>query len=185
MKSLFAIALLTMVLLILTSCQQKDFMLMSDAEIDSMSMEEKLAAIDEEVKKNPPREMTQEERSVENEVMDFMTDGNVLKSGNFEGRAHPTSGTIQIIEKNGETLVMLSDDFKSDAGPELHVILTEHDNPKNSRELHTGEYEDLGILKSTKGAQTYVVPKDKAGKLKTATIYCKPFKVIFGAAALN
>jgi hypothetical protein len=183
MKSIAALSYLIILLLILTSCQQRNTL--SEEKIDSMTMEEKLAAIQDAVKENPPREITEEERSVEKEVMDFMGDGNVLKSGNFEGRAHPTSGLIKIIEKDGQTLVMLSDDFKSDAGPELHIILTEHENPRNSRELHAGEYADLGILKSTKGAQTYIVPKDKAEKFNTATVYCKPFKVIFGAAALN
>jgi len=114
-----------------------------------------------------------------------MSDGSVKKSGSFTGRAHPTSGTIQIIEKDDHALVVLDESFKSDSGPELHVILTENPNPKNSRELHTGEYVDLGILKSTKGTQTYEISLDKVDKLKSAVIYCKPFRVIFGSAVLN
>ena len=129
--------------------------------------------------------MTDTERAAEKENMEAMSDGNLEKSGSFERRAHPTFGSIQIIEKDGHALVILSDDFKSDSGPELHIILTEHPNPKSSKDVHTGEYVDLGILKSTKGTQTYEIPADKIGKFKSAVVYCKPFRVIFGAATLS
>lgn len=185
-SSLFILTLITIFLIFLTSCsQQKDFRSMTADEIDAMSMEEKLKAIDEEVRKNPLREMTDEEKAAEKEVMEFMSDGSVLKSGSFQGKAHPTLGSVQITEKDGQVLVTLSEDFKSDAGPQLRVVLTENSNPKNSRELHTGDYVDLGALKSTKGTQSYSISKDKVGNLNSVVIYCKPFRVIFGLASLN
>jgi len=182
--NIITFTILGIFLLMISACSSapKEY---SESEVDAMSMEERLVAIDEAVKTNPPREMTQQERVADKESMEAMSDGNVLKSGSFEGRAHPTSGSIEIIEKDGHTLVVLSDDFKSDSGPELHIVLTEHDSPKNSRDLHSGENLDLGILKSTKGTQTYEIPADKVDKLKTATVYCKPFKVIFGSASLS
>jgi len=184
--NLNAIFLLSMLLIILTSCSsQKDFSSMTDQEMDAMPMDEKLAAIEEEVAKNPLREMTDAERAAEKETMEAMSDADIEKSGSFIKGAHPTSGSIKVVQKDGAAFAILSDDFKSDSGPELHVMLTEHPNPKNSRDLHSGELVDLGILKSTEGTQTYSIPLDKVGKLKNAVIYCKPFRVIFGSAALN
>lgn len=182
----YVIAILSLFLIILTSCApQKDVRSMTTEEIEAIPMEDRLKMIEEEVAKNPLREMTDIERAAEKENMEAMSDGNVEKAGSFERRSHPTSGSIQIVEKDGHALVILSDDFKSDSGPELHIILTEHANPKSSRDVHTGEYVDLGILKSTKGTQTYEVPTDKIGNFKTAVVYCKPFRVIFGLATLS
>jgi len=187
MKFYFVIiTILTLFLILLTSCApQKDVRSMTTQEIEAIPMEDRLIMIEEEVAKNPLREMTVEERNAEKENMEAMSDGTVEVSGSFERRAHPTSGSIQIVEKDGHVLAILSDDFKSDSGPELHILLTEHDNPKTSRDVHTGNYVDLGILKSTKGTQTYEIPIDKIGNFKSAVVYCKPFRVIFGTATLS
>lgn len=153
--------------------------------IDSMTDAEKEAAIQDAMEKDPPKFMNDEQMGEEARMADFLNDGRIIKSGSFQGKAHPTTGSISIIEKNGENYVVLSDDFKSDAGPELHLFVEEHSNPGNSKDIHSGEYVDLGLLKSTSGAQTYKIDKEKIGKINSATVYCKPFRVIFGLATIS
>ena len=182
MSSLVRIyAILFVLLLFLTSCASVD----SNKAIDSMSPQELETAMKEDMEKNPPKEMTPAERAIEQKTASTLENGNVLKTGMFEGRAHDSIGDLKIIEKDGETYLVFDENFRTDAGPDLHVVLTEHQDPRNSKNLHEGEYIDLGTLKSTSGAQTYKVPKDKVGKFNSASVYCKPFKVIFGVAKLK
>ena len=164
--------------LLLASCSHQK-------SVDEMTDAEKEVAMQKEMERNPPEEMTSEERVVEQQKAAAMETANVLKSGDFTGKAHPTSGSVKLVEEGGKLMAIFSDDFKSDAGPRLHVFLTEHSNPQSSKDLHTGAYYDLGVLKSTKGTQIYDVPEGMADKFNTAVIYCKPFKVIFGTASLS
>ncbi len=153
--------------------------------IDSMTPEELDLAMKDAMEKNPPKQMSGEQMAEEARMAGFLGDGDILKSGSWQGKAHATSGNIKIVEKDGETFVVLSDDFKTDAGPELHLFVEEHSNPANSKDIHSGEYVDLGELKNTKGAQTYKIDSSKIGKINSATVYCKPFRVIFGSATLS
>jgi hypothetical protein len=163
---------------------------------DNMTPEQKEVAMQKEMEINPPKEMTEEERVFERDIARIAEEAvestesgaigeataAVTKQGEFETRVHRTSGGVKIIEKDGQKLLVIDESFKSDSGPELHVILSSAEDPKNSRELHQGDFLDLGKLKSTKGTQTYVIPKD--GNYNSVTIYCQPFKVLFGLAKL-
>ena len=118
-------------LLISTACSSSEI----PKDVDSMTPEELETAMQEEMNRNPPKQMTTEERAQEMKTTSSLNDGKVLKAGIFEGRAHPSSGDIKIIEKDDDTYLIFDENFKTDAGPELHVILTEHNDPKNSRNL--------------------------------------------------
>lgn len=170
--------ILILVLILISSCASgKDPELMTPEELDK--------AMQEEMEKNPPKFMTEEEMQVESQAASSLSDGAVLKSGSFVGKAHDVAGSSQIIEKEGRYYLVLSEDFETDAGPDLHVVLAENPNPQKSKDLHEGQYLDLGSLKSNKGAQTYEIPPDMVDKYSSATIYCKPFKVVFSVAGLE
>ena len=151
--------------------------------MESIPMEVRERMMDQAMEKDPPIDMTAGQQAVEENVAMAMSDGKTLKSGSFEGKAHPTMGTAKIIKKDGQKVLVISDDFKSDRGPRLKVILSSNPNPTNSKEVHEGDYIDVGKLKSTKGTQTYHIEKD--GDYNSVIIYCQPFKVIFGIAQLQ
>ena len=47
-------------------------------------------------------------------------------------------------------------------------------------------YVDLGKLKGNKGNQNYEIPDDvDIASMRSVTIYCKPFQVIFSVAPLQ
>ncbi|QQG39172.1 MAG: DM13 domain-containing protein [Candidatus Woesearchaeota archaeon] len=130
-------------------------------------------------------EMTDDQKAAEEQTASSLQSSTILKTGSFEGRAHPTSGEIKIVESNGEKFLVLPEDFQTDSGPLLHVILAEHQDPMSSSNLHEGQYIDLGVLKSTKGTQAYKITEGDLEKFNTVVIYCKPFKVVFGVAKLS
>jgi len=103
-------------------------------------------------------------------------------SGTFDGRAHPGSGNVRIVQEGQKRVLIFEDDFRTDPGPQLHVFLSGTKDPKNSADLHAVGDADLGRLKSTSGAQMYTLPAELNFDIKSVVVYCVPFKVIFGVA---
>ncbi len=181
MKIVFIYLIFVLIIILVSSCTSSKL----SKDVDSMSMEEKEEAMKEAMLKDPPKEMTQEEKSKEISMVASLGGANTIKTGLFEDRIHKASGNIKIIEKDGEYFAVLSEDFSTDAGPDLHLFLAQNPNPKNSEQIHSGEYVDLGSLKSTKGTQTYKIPKEMVDKFNSAVVYCKPFKVVFSISKLS
>ena len=71
-------------------------------------------------------------------------------------------------------------------GPDLHVILTPHEDAESRDDVHVTGYIYLGKLKGNQGNQNYEIPDavDVASQ-GSVVIYCKPFHVIFSVAPLQ
>ncbi len=107
----------------------------------------------------------------------------VLASGNFEKSEHPTSGTAQIMVKNGKKYLKFDSSFQSNNGPDLFVILHRQGSPKSYAKAN---YVNLGRLKKVSGQQVYSVPKGvDVSKFKSVVIWCRKFNATFGFAQLN
>ena len=106
-------------------------------------------------------------------------------SGAFEDRAHNGAGTATITTINGKRVLMLSEDFATEAGPDLNVYISDVNDPETSAELHSGSYADLGTLKNTVGTQTYGIPATVDFDVHSVVVYCVSFKVIFTLANLT
>lgn len=101
----------------------------------------------------------------------------------FVSVEHPTEGQVSLSEKNGVRYLEFSEDFQSDRGPDLKVIL----HKANSVELKVqeGDYITLGALKSFNGAQRYLVPEDvDLSQYQAVAIWCQQFNATFGYAPL-
>jgi hypothetical protein len=148
--------------------------------------EELQAAMQEEMRKNPPQYLPEIEMAMEEAAALDAMSGETLRSGAFAAKAHPGVGKATIVRKDGKATLVLGADFKTDAGPRLHVFLAGHPDPSSSSDLHAQEALDLGPLKSPSGAQTYDLPEGAADKAwGSVVVYCVPFKVVFTAAALQ
>ena len=103
-------------------------------------------------------------------------------SGAFVGVDHPTSGNARIVEENGQRYLELDESFRSDAGPDLVVLLHEEAVP----ESYSGDnYLNLGQIQRTVGAQRYAIPADiDLSAFQSAVIWCREFAVTFGYATL-
>ncbi len=149
--------------------------------------EELEAAMEEEMRRNPPQFLPEIEMAMEEAAaLEAMGGGDALRSGAFSAKAHPGAGKATIVRQDGKALLVLDAAFKTDAGPRLHVFLATHQDPSSSAELHEGQAIDLGPLKSPSGAQTYELPDGAADAAwGSVVVYCVPFKVVFTTASLQ
>ena len=107
---------------------------------------------------------------------------NVLASGAFVSDSHPTSGNARIVEENGQRYLELDEAFRSDAGPDLFVLLHEEAVPES---YSNDNYISLGRMQHTAGAQRYAIPANiDVQAFQSAVIWCREFNVTFGYATL-
>ncbi|OBQ52837.1 DM13 domain-containing protein [Tamlana sp. s12] len=110
-----------------------------------------------------------------NDSTDDMIPEKASYRGEFESKAHPTSGIADINEEH--TLLNLTN-FKSDDGPSLELYLaTDEDATK---------YISLGSLKGLDGNYEYATPEDiDFSEYDHVIVWCVPFGVNFGQAVLE
>jgi hypothetical protein len=116
----------------------------------------------------------------------------ILRSGTFVGGEHPTSGTVRMIEKNGQRILELDETFQtSDSGPDLVVVL--HRSPDvigsttpPAYPINEGDYVILAPLQQYSGTQSYTIPENiNSEEYQSAVIWCRQFNATFGAAKLQ
>lgn len=102
---------------------------------------------------------------------------------------HQGSGLVYLLpnqlgNKDQESLVVFTHDTKIVPGPDLWVYLSTNADVKKDG---LGEIIDLGLLKGSRGGQTYVVAKpiQDLKRFKSAVIYCKQFEELFTFADLK
>lgn len=100
--------------------------------------------------------------------------------GNYEG-----AGNVKIVKKdNGKFAVELSD-FSSTSGPDLKVFLVAASGLKKGAEVIAGKHVNLGVLKSTSGAQSYELPDGvNPADFGSVAIFCEKYTVLFSSADL-
>ncbi|MBD2594627.1 electron transfer flavoprotein [Nostoc sp. MBR 210] len=109
----------------------------------------------------------------------------VVKSGNFVKGEHITQGNARIITENGKTFLEFDQNFKTDSGPDLLVILHRQQQPKIYG-ITEKEYVSLGRLQKTSGSQRYDISENiKIADFASAVIWCRTFNATFGYAAFK
>lgn len=105
----------------------------------------------------------------------------VLRSGTFvDGDAiHRGSGTVSVVDNRDQMLLVFADDVSITPGPDLLVYLS-----PNAPGEELGEFVSLGVLSSSEGAQTYVLPEN-SDDFQTVVIWCRAFAVAFATAQLG
>ncbi len=104
------------------------------------------------------------------------------RSGTFQprpGTGYNVAGSAFLEPRTGGGLQLrFGDNFVSSNGPELVVYLS------SASSVNAGSLE-VGALRSTRGAQTYVLPAGVAiSDFDFVIIHCKPFNLTFGFARL-
>jgi hypothetical protein len=118
--------------------------------------------------------------------------GMAMAQGSFRKAEAPVSGGFTISEEGGKKVLTLSSDFKTnDMAPDLKVIFSPSPTPLAATKapgfpLKPGTYTILASLKSSKGAQSYVIPAsiDLKGQ-KSVLIWCKKFNATMAWAPLK
>jgi hypothetical protein len=115
----------------------------------------------------------------------------VLRTGMFVDGEHPTQGTAQIIEQGGDRRLELGDDFQTDPGPDLVVVLHRSADVLGASTppafpINEGDYIVLEPLQNVVGNQQYPIPADiDLDDYQSAAIWCRQFNATFGAAPLQ
>ena len=101
---------------------------------------------------------------------------------------HKGVGTVYLIpnvlgDPEKESLLVFSSNTRITSGPDLYPYLSTQADPRKG----LGEYINLGLLKGSKGGQTYTInmPLSKLEPYKSVVIYCKAFEVLFTWAELE
>ena len=111
--------------------------------------------------------------------------GKVVKSGSFVKAEHNTTGTARIITENGKNVLELDQNFKTNKGPDLLVILHRQEKLPISG-IQEQDYVTLGALQQVSGAQRYAIPENvKIADFASAAIWCRKFNATFGYAAFR
>ena len=105
---------------------------------------------------------------------------NVLRTGSFVGAGdgiHNAEGIAKIIPLQDRSSILRLEDLRVTNGPDLYVYL--------SPDKSASDFINIGKLKANNGNQNYEIPKETdLSKYKTVLIWCRPFSVLFGSAAL-
>lgn len=101
-----------------------------------------------------------------------------LAKGTFKGaEGHESSGAVEILKKDGQTIVRFASDFSLDGAPDPKIGFG-----KNG-------YVDgtiISKLEKLNGAQDYVVPASlDVSKFTEVWLWCEKFGVPLGVAKLN
>ena len=103
--------------------------------------------------------------------------------GQFVSVEHPTSGQVMVIEEDGTKYLEIGEDFQSDRGPALEIIL--HKSDTVGLQIEEGSYVSLGELKSFNGAQRYLIPEAiDLEQYQSVAVWCQEFNATFGYAPL-
>ncbi|MFQ3634339.1 MAG: DM13 domain-containing protein [Cyanobacteriota bacterium] len=114
----------------------------------------------------------------------------IVKSGTFVSGEHPTQGTAQIVTENGQRFLEFGNDFRTDSGPDLTVILHRSGDVIGSTTppayaIREGDYVVLAALQRTQGAQRYAIPSNvNLDEFNSTAVWCRRFNATFGAAGL-
>ncbi len=98
-------------------------------------------------------------------------------SGMFRREVHATSGTVKIVRRETDQLLVL-ENFRTDNGPSLYVYL--------SKDRGVTQSINLGLLKSTSGTFSYELAATVDTKeYPYVLIWCRQYAVLFGSAQLE
>ena len=112
----------------------------------------------------------------------------VLAEGSFEGKERiETSGTYQIGRSGSDLKLVLGEDFQTESGPDLYVVLSpEGPGEATGENVMDGAAVRMDTLDALEGGQTYDLQDGRDLKpFDSVAIQCIQFSHLYGAAELD
>lgn len=103
----------------------------------------------------------------------------------FTKKKYNINGNWRVVQEGGKTIIRFSDDFKTKKGPDLKVFLSPQSvgDVTGKTALHGAI--TLGVLKSNKGSQDYVLPTGVSlANFSSILIHCEAYSVLWGGGSL-
>jgi hypothetical protein len=120
------------------------------------------------------------------EAVPVNTTQTVSIGGDFTKKKYNIKGDWTIIEKDGQTVLRLSEDFKTKSGPDLKIFLSPKSVETVTGKTATNGSVLLSALHSNKGTQDYVIPATlNLGDFASVLIHCEAYSVLWGGANLT
>jgi hypothetical protein len=110
----------------------------------------------------------------------------IALAGTFVAAEAPTTGSVQVVEENGQRYLVLDSAFSTtDQAPDLHVILDTVDTPPTSYSDFS-TFVNLGGLQNVSGEQRYPIPDAiDISEFKSVVIWCRTANATMGYAILG
>lgn len=113
-------------------------------------------------------------------------DAMMVTTHGFTKKKYKISGDVKIIKKDGQTIIRLSDDFRTKSGPDLKLFLSPQNVDSATGANATQGAVKLSVLKSNRGSQDYVVPAGvDLAAFNSLLIHCEAFSVLWGGADIG
>ena len=108
-----------------------------------------------------------------------------MRLGKFVKAEHPTQGSVMLVNEGGKSYLAFDQTFKTDAGPDLYVILYRTGQPPTTG-IKEKDYVRVAKLQKVSGAQRFALPQSvKPGNFSSVAIWCRKFNATFGYASLG
>lgn len=108
-----------------------------------------------------------------------------LTAQSFTKKKYKINGDWSIVQEGGKTIIRFSDDFKTKKGPDLKVFLSPQSVGDVTGKTALDGAVTLGVLKSNKGTQDYVIPKGVSlANFSSVLIHCEAYSVLWGGGRL-
>jgi hypothetical protein len=114
-----------------------------------------------------------------------MTEDSVLAEGDFYDIDQSGTGKARLYRLPDRRLALRFEPFSVTSNSDLFVWISRNEEPTTSEEAFNSEHVQIASLKSTGGAQNYVLPADLAeDEVGSVVIWCEPIQVAYAAARL-
>lgn len=107
-----------------------------------------------------------------------------VSSGQFVTVKKQSTGSAQIITKDGKRYLELSSDFSTGQGPDVKVVLYRQATVPGA--IEEGSYVTLAPIQQFSGKQRYEIPSDiDLEDYASVALWCRQFNTTFGYAPLS
>jgi molybdopterin-guanine dinucleotide biosynthesis protein len=110
-------------------------------------------------------------------ITPISSDLTIIYQGTFTASAHATTGSVKLSKDAAGKKYLIFEGFKTDAGPDLRVYLSE--------DLKATSYVEIASKVSDGTYQLDVTATVDTDKKRKVLIWCKAFGVLFGSADLK
>ena len=94
-------------------------------------------------------------------------------------------GSYDVVQRDGRTFIVFSDDFRAANGPDLKIFLSPKDVSDATGRNATDGAINIGVLKSTRGVQEYEVPAGvDLADFGSVLVHCEAYSVLWGGSDL-
>ena len=108
-----------------------------------------------------------------------------LPSGDFVRKSKKLKGSYDVVQRDGRTFIVFSDDFRAANGPDLKIFLSPKDVSDATGRNATDGAINIGVLKSTRGVQEYEVPAGvDLADFGSVLVHCEAYSVLWGGSDL-